>query len=337
MESIPVIDIEPLFDPGQARRAETDEALMNAASHLGFMMIAGLPQRELVGAEMRRELLRLFAVPPTLLHTLACNVTDPMRPFVNHGYFAVRKDRASFFEGIEIGADILYGQSALDRDDPLRQPTPLPPEAVLPGWRALVCAYFAGMEDVGSAILGALARGLGVKEDLFREAFIGGTSALRLLRYPLRPAGLCEDAPQAELYVACPDIGRRMVAIEAHADYGFLTLLQQHEVSGLQVRAPDGAWLEITPRDGTLVVNFGKLMERWTAGRLRATQHRVLSPGCERFSIPFFYEPRVDAVIAPLPLAGAEPFESFLYGDFVWSNQPRTRRLFGERRKREPV
>ena len=51
---------------------------------------------------------------------------------------------------------------------------------------------------------------------------------------------------------------------------------------------------------------------------MRATLHRVVSPGRERFSIPFFYEPRVDAEIAPLPLAGVERFEPFLYGDFLW-------------------
>jgi isopenicillin N synthase-like dioxygenase len=44
----------------------------------------------------------------------------------------------------------------------------------------------------------------------------------------------------------------------------------------------------------------------------------VLSPGELRHSIPYFYEPRVDAVIAPLPLPGAARFEPFLYGDHLW-------------------
>ena len=46
--------------------------------------------------------------------------------------------------------------------------------------------------------------------------------------------------------------------------------------------------------------------------------HRVLGAGRERFSIPFFYEARVDAVIAPLPLPGATPFEPFYFGDHLW-------------------
>jgi isopenicillin N synthase-like dioxygenase len=335
MDSIPLLDIGPLFDPRHSCRAETDRALTEAASRFGFMAVTGFPQPELASAEMRGKLLAVFNLPEAVLHAFSRNVTDPTQPFVNHGYFPVRTDCGSFFDGIQIGSDILRGQSALDNADPLRRPTPLPLETFLPGWRTAVRTYFAGMEKISDAILGALARRLGVEEALFGDAFRGGISALRLLRYPRRPVSLCESVPETKLYVRCVGDGRRMVAIEEHADYGFLTLLQQHEVPGLQVRAPGGAWLDVSPIEGALVVNFGRLLERWTAGRLRATAHRVLSPGRERFSIPFFYEPRVDAKIAPLPLADAEPFEPFLYGDFVWSTQQRFRRLFGERRKRD--
>ena len=73
------------------------------------------------------------------------------------------------------------------------------------------------------------------------------------------------------------------------------------------------------PADGTLAVNFGQLLERWTGGRVQGdAAPRGRRRDSERFSIPFFYEPAVDAEIAPLPLAGVEPFEPFLYGDFLW-------------------
>lgn len=67
-----------------------------------------------------------------------------------------------------------------------------------------------------------------------------------------------------------------------------------------------------------LVVNFGQVLEQWSAGRIRATEHRVLGSGCERFSIPFFYEARADAAIAPLPVDRPDLFEPFEYGDFLW-------------------
>ena len=118
------------------------------------------------------------------------------------------------------------------------------------------------------------------------------------------------------------------VVNQAHVDFGFMTLLAQHGVEGLQARLPDGRWIDIPPAEGCLVVNFGKLLERWTGGRIKATENRVLSPGRTRYSLPFFYEPRADAVISPLPLPGAEAFDPFRYGDHVWSSQPRLRRLF---------
>ncbi len=66
-------------------------------------------------------------------------------------------------------------------------------------------------------------------------------------------------------------------------------------------------------------VEGGKLLDSWTSGRIKATEHRVLGPGQTRHSIPFFYEPRVDAVIAPLPLADAASFAPFSDGDHLWS------------------
>jgi len=81
--------------------------------------------------------------------------------------------------------------------------------------------------------------------------------------------------------------------------------------------------VDVPPVDGTLAVNFGKLLDRWSGGRIKATEHRVLGPGRTRQSIPFFYEPRVDAVIAPLPLAGAEAFAPFTYGDHLWAAMTR--------------
>ena len=46
------------------------------------------------------------------------------------------------------------------------------------------------------------------------------------------------------------------------------------------------------------------MLERWSNGRFRATLHCVVNEaGAERFSLPFFYEPALDATVAPLPCA----------------------------------
>ena len=104
----------------------------------------------------------------------------------------------------------------------------------------------------------------------------------------------------------------------AHVDTGFITLLAQDGVAGLQAQHLDGTWMDVPPEEATLAVNFGKVLERWTDGAIRATVHRVLGSGRERHSIPFFYEAGVDAVIAPLPLPGAKAFAPFYFGDHLW-------------------
>ena len=78
--------------------------------------------------------------------------------------------------------------------------------------------------------------------------------------------------------------------------------------------------MDVPPQEGNLAINFGRLLERWTGGKIKATEHRVIGTGRERFSVPFFYEARVDAEIAPLPLAGAEAFEPFYFGDHLWAS-----------------
>ena len=60
-----------------------------------------------------------------------------------------------------------------------------------------------------------------------------------------------------------------------HADSGLVTLLAQDGVSGLQAKAQDGRWIDVPPMENTLAVNFGRLLERWTGGGIKATLHRL--------------------------------------------------------------
>jgi isopenicillin N synthase-like dioxygenase len=194
----------------------------------------------------------------------------------------------------------------------------MPTEDALPGWRAAVVVYYRAMEQVARALMRAVARGMALEETTFDHAFEGGISTLRLLRYPVRSIETLEALGNPDLWVTHE--GRRHVAAgHAHVDSGFMTLLAQDGVSGLQAQARNGDWIDVPPEEGTLAVNFGQVLERWTGGRLKATRHRVLGVGQERFSIPFFYEPRVDLEISPLPLPGVEPFEPFLFGDYLWA------------------
>lgn len=124
----------------------------------------------------------------------------------------------------------------------------------------------------------------------------------------------------------------------AHKDSGVLTLLLVEPGSaGLQVQTRDGEWLEVPPHDGAFIVNIGELLEVATGGYLRATRHRVQAPppGSDRISIPFFFNPALDARVPiielPPELAAhsrgveADPDNPIFatYGENAWKSRTR--------------
>lgn len=95
----------------------------------------------------------------------------------------------------------------------------------------------------------------------------------------------------------------------------------------LQVRLPDtNEWMFVEPIPGAFICNVADMMATWTNGIYRSTPHRVIPPRNEkgRISIPFFYDPSYDAVIAPIDelvqRSGRPPsFEPIRYGDHLYA------------------
>ncbi len=334
--SIPFIDISPLFGGPSRERAETDGAIMAAAAKPGFMVIRGLAPDVPAGHAVRSDLLRLFQLPPAEIRKLWRQKFDPSHPNVYRGWFPLQSGFLTAKEGIDMGADVLHGAAVVHSDDPLREATPLPAADALPGWRESVAAYYGGMERVSQALMRAIARGLALDQHFFDQAFDRGLSTLRLLRYP--PRADAEQTAKSDPGVWVIHNGERFYVNGApHVDSGFLTLLAQDGVSGLQARHRDGAWVDVPPIDDGLAVNFGKVLERWSGGRIKATQHRVIGSGQERMSIPFFYEARADAEIRPLPMDGAASFEPFLYGNYLWATTTQFVEFKGMESLRRPM
>jgi isopenicillin N synthase-like dioxygenase len=307
-----------LFAADPQSPATTDRAILEASVRGGFMLIHGLPDDVPIGAAARAQLLSVFELPSEEIRPLWRQKFDPTHPNLYRGWFPLQRGFPSAKEGIDMGADVAYGSSVVEASDPLREATPLPPEAALPGWRAAVAAYYRGMEKVANALMRSIARGLGLPELYFDAYFERGLSTLRLIRYPVRDDIDTTAALDPKLWVAHAG-ERRYLTGKPHVDSGFLTLLAQDGVEGLQARHSNGGWVDVPPHEGTLAVNFGKVLELWCGGRIKATEHRVVGSGRERRSIPFFHEARADAEIAPLPLAGAAQFEPFLFGDYLWA------------------
>jgi isopenicillin N synthase-like dioxygenase len=302
---IPSIDIVALFTTPDAARNGVDAAILAAAQDIGFMTVTGLPS-DLLSATNRKRLLAIFSLPDAKKRALCRRSFVAENPNLYRGWFPLQDGHPTYKEGTDLGPDLVRPLRH-DPSDPLTEPTPLPTEVELPGWRAAAAAYYRGMETIGATLMRALARGLGLPETVFDAAFVDGISTLRLIRYPVRRLETLDPALR---------VGAGYMLGAPHVDSGLMTLLAQDGVAGLEVEDRAGTWIGVPPTEGTLVVNFGKLLERWTAGRVRATRHRVVGSGAERFSVPFFYEPAVDAVIAPLGLG--ESFTPVTYGDHLW-------------------
>ena len=74
------------------------------------------------------------------------------------------------------------------------------------------------------------------------------------------------------------DVSKKQTfGVGAHTDTGFLTLVLQDDVGGLQV-FDDGAWEDVPPTGpNVFVCNIGEVAEIMTCGYFHATPHPVLS------------------------------------------------------------
>lgn len=155
-------------------------------------------------------------------------------------------------------------------------------DEVLPGFHALVDEYFVRMGALADELMGVLAVGLGLPEHTFRTLFgERPLSFAKLISYPPTPTG--------------------EAGVNAHHDAGFLTLLLQHEVGGLQALNPDGDWVDVPPRRGAFVVNLGEMLQSMTGNYFVATTHRVIATAA-RFSAAYFHGPDLRTSLAPLQL-----------------------------------
>ncbi len=159
--------------------------------------------------------------------------------------------------------------------------------AALPELKTVVTEWNNALTAVGVILMQAWAESLGADANVFDEAFAHNSFDLtKIVRYP----GKSDPTPRQ--------------GVGAHKDSGVLTLLfVEPGKGGLQVQ--HGAdWIDAPPIPGAFVVNIGELFEVATAGYLKATVHRVISPliGTDRISIPFFFGPALDASIPVLVL-----------------------------------
>ena len=269
----------PIIDFSSPNRLATAKMLTEAMETVGFVYLDNVPGfNKEVEEKLHKAANWFFSLPLDEKLRLSPKNWNPDAEGVYRGYVPISEADNHLREQYEMG-EILPGDDP-DRNsgNPIYEPTPLPHEENLP-FRELMYAHYYAMVNAGMEFLRLLAIGMELDEHEFDERFRPkSVSTLRIMHYPTYQ-------PKSESTLTC----------EEHIDTVFVTLLASFNYSGLEILRDDGTWMSVAPRPGSLAVNIGDLLSRLTKGRFKATYHRVQDIGQDRYSMPFFFEPRSNA------------------------------------------
>lgn len=315
VDDIPVIDVGPLAGGGAAAVADVGAQMREAAERIGFFYIRNHGIAEQLIRDTDAMARRFFHFPQQ--KKLEVAPLDRHRGFLGIGEAKMYKNakvdlKESFIWGLDSGAaeaDYLAGNRMMG---PNRWP------AWLPEMRPLLNDYFTASHACAAMLLRALAVSLDAPEDYFVRRLVKPVSRGALVWYPPQP----------------PDAGEQQFGVAPHTDYGVITLLRQDQVGGLQVATRGGEWVTAHPIEGTLVVNSGDLLGRWSNDRFKSNPHRVVnSSGRERLSIAMFVDPDYDTPITPVVQAGeTSHYEPVSCGEYILG---RFDKAFAYREKRD--
>lgn len=272
--NLPVLDLS-LLDEGPDAVARFRDDLRAATHDVGFFYLTGTGVSPELEAGLLRAAKDFFALPEADKLSIE-NVTSPhFRGYTRVGGERTQ-GRVDWREQIDIGPEreAITGGPGYNR---LIGPNLWP--AAQPELKDVVTEWHDHLTGVARKLLRAWALALGAEEQYFDRHFGDPQTLIKIVRYP----GKDDPTPQQ--------------GVGAHKDSGVLTLLWvEPGKGGLQVER-DGEWVDAPPVPGAFVVNIGELLEYATQGYLRATNHRVISPRFpdERISVPFFFNPALDA------------------------------------------
>lgn len=281
---VPVIDLGASCDwPKDVwERAATE--LRTASREIGFFYVAdhGV-QQSLIDAELAAAR-AFFAQPLEAKMAIDIGRSTNMRGYEPIGLQTLDEGSApdlkeSLMIGRDLGPDHPWVRAGVAYEGPNQWPE-------LPGFREQANAYLDAIMDLGRRLGALIARSLDLPDDFFAMALEEPSCTTRMLRYP----------PQRE--VAANQIG-----CGAHTDWGFITILLQDDVGGLEVQNLANDWILAPPIPGTFVVNLGDMIPRMTNGYYRSTPHRVLNnrSGRDRYSVASFFNPPYSHTVECVP------------------------------------
>lgn len=297
--SIPQIDIAPFLAGDPAARRAVAEQWAQAFEAVGFATITGHGIPGSMVEKVHDAAAEFFDLP--VAAKLKCAQPGEAR---SHGYVAIGVESLANTTGQnavpappDLCETITFQHCDWERrgirdafDETIYRPNLWPDEPL--GFRQHVEEYFDRVYDLAQTLMRIGALALDLPERYFAPYYDRMSTQLRLTNYPHQ--------------TTAPLPGQ--LRSGAHTDYlGFTILRQDDAPGGLQVQAPDGAWIDVPPVAGSFVINAGDLLSRWSNGRWKSNVHRVVNPprdigrSSRRISIVFFTGPNHDAIIECLP------------------------------------
>ena len=274
---IPVIDIGPLHKNGDLKTV--GEQLVWAATEVGFIYIKnhGIPE-DLI-ASTRSAGAQFFKLGDA-------EKTEVQSNQYHHGYLKVGATKMhddaktdlkeSFVWGIELDENALQQEVSNPMLGPNQWPT------AMQSLKASIYPYFEAASETAKLILRGFAVGSSLPAEFFLKHNDRPVSRGSMQYYP--PQNKNEGEPR--------------FGVSPHTDFGVLTVLHQDAIGGLELQLMNGEWRAVPPIDGTLVINVGDLLERWSNGRFRSTPHRVINnSGRERLSLAIAYDPNFETLV----------------------------------------
>jgi len=276
-EEIPIVDIGPLIDGSDPASVARD--IGRVCEQVGFLYIKNHGIDPSLIDQAYDQAKRFFDLPPEEKQALHVKHSGPtlrgyIPPYFENVNPNVTRDVKEVFD---------YGAES-DTVSPFHGPN-LMPES-LSGFRDTCERYHTEMLSLARQLIRAIALSLDLPEDYFETLQQNPITIQRFLHYPSQTGRIDEQE----------------IGIGAHTDYGFLTILAQDDIGGLQVQNAAGEWISAPPIEGTFIVNIGDLVQIFTNDRYRSTIHRVVNTsGRERYSLPFFIDLDFDAVVDVVP------------------------------------
>ena len=225
-DGIPIIDIGPAIANAPGARQAVAREICAALEEIGFFGIANHGTPEAVVERAFEESRRFFARP--IADKLSVKINSAHRGYMpmsdQHRAEAKRPNLSeSFLVGLDLGPD--------DPDTAAGKPLHGPNQwlAQPAGFRPAMEAYHRSMTELGFRMLELFETALEVEPGFFRNSYRKPMAFIRALHYPPAP----DDLPPDQ-FGAAP-----------HSDFGFMTILAQDEVGGLQVRTRAGDWIDV--------------------------------------------------------------------------------------------